>query len=437
MFQGRKPSMRCNRSMTRQASGACLSGSDMMIRRLPISETAPNPGRRHLLAFRIALVLTLLVCSAVGRAELADMPDIMKFPSGLPEIGAKSWILADFNTGWVLGGENIDQRMEPASLTKLMTSYLVFEALKTGRLKEDDPVFVSHAAWKAVGSRMYIEVNTQVSVIDLLKGLIIQSGNDAALALAEHLGGTEKGFAERMNRKAAELGMRNTRFQNSSGLPEPDHYSTLRDMTLLAISLIRDFPEYYKLYSELEYTYNGITQQNRNVLLTRDSAVDGIKTGYTRNAGYCLIGTANRDGFRLVAGVMGSRSRAVRANEVHSLMRFGYSVYEGVIAFKSNSRIASVPLWLGREREAPVGVSRNLGIPYPKGTRDKLSVALELPEGLEAPLPQGQEVGHIRIKFDGKKVYGAPLHVLHDHAEGPWYRKIMDRIIRFAVELFD
>lgn len=409
----------------------------MLIRRLSNSKTGLNPPGRRLLIFRTVLALALLVCCVAGRAELADMPDVIRSSSGFPEIGAKSWILADFNTDWILGGENIDRRMEPASLTKLMTSYLVFEALKTERLKEDDPVFVSHAAWKAVGSRMYIEVNTQVPVIDLLKGLIIQSGNDAALALAEHLGGTEKGFAERMNRKAAELGMKNTRFQNSSGLPEPDHYSTLRDMTLLAISLIRSFPEYYKLYSELEYTYNGITQQNRNVLLMRDSTVDGIKTGYTRNAGYCLIGTANRDGFRLVAGVMGSRSRAVRANEVHSLMRFGYSVYDGVMAFRPDSRIASVPLWLGLEREAPVGVSRNLGIPYPKGTRDKLVATLELPEGLEAPLPQGREVGQIQIKYDGEKVYETSLHVLHDHAEGPWYRKILDRITRFVVELFD
>lgn len=395
-----------------------------------------NPNIRVGSWLTVLLIPMIIGYSSLAKAELNQAPDIIQSRFALPEINADSWILADFHTGWILGGKNIDTQVEPASLTKLMTSYLIFEALENGRLNEEDLVFISHNAWKSIGSRMYIEVNSQVSVIDLLKGLVIQSGNDAALALAEHYGGSEKSFAKIMNQKASELGMHNTHFTNSSGLPDPDHYSTLRDMTLLAISLIRNYPDYFKLYSELEYTYNDITQQNRNVLLTRDNSVDGLKTGYTRKAGYCLIGTANREGFRLIAGVMGSKSRSKRANEVHSLIRYGYSAYESLEIAKPNAAIANVPMMMGFEDEASVGVPEGIRIVYPKATRDRLTASFELPESIDAPLSNGKSVGFIQIKYEGQPVLTASLHVLQDYAEGSWHRQLFDRTKRFVLKWF-
>ncbi|MYB33576.1 MAG: D-alanyl-D-alanine carboxypeptidase [Gammaproteobacteria bacterium] len=388
-------------------------------------------------------LLAALLLAAFGgyadlvNAELKPIPQVIQSKHDFPKTEATSWILADYHTGWILGGQNIDDRVEPASLTKLMTSYLIFDALKTGRLNEDDMVFVSHRAYRAVGSRMYVEENSQVSVIDLLNGLVIQSGNDAAIALAEHYGGSEESFAKIMNQKAAELGMTNTRFTNSSGLPDPEHYSTLRDITLLSISLIRDFPDYFKLYSELEFTYNNITQQNRNILLTRDSRVDGLKTGYTRIAGYCLIATSNQEGFRLIAGVLGAKSKVKRADQVHGLIRYGYYAYDSIDVLKKNTRVVAVPMLMGEENEVSVGSDKGIRLPYPKETRHKLSASFELPEEVDAPLSSGQQVGFIQIKYDRQPVLRSSLHVMGDYSEGPWYKKIYDLTKRMVFRWFD
>lgn len=434
------PSKKLRRAQLSDAEQACKEKYEHS-QKLPEMKALFNRGRGFHDSGRcgqsISLILLGLVCigfSGLASAELKPVPAAIKSYHDPLEIDAESWILADYDTGWILGGKSIDARIEPASLTKLMTSFLIFEALKTGRLHENDLVFVSNNAWQAIGSRMYIEAHSQVPVIELLKGLVIQSGNDASTALAEHYGGSEASFAKLMNKKAAELGMTNTRFANSSGLPDINHYSTLRDLTLLAMALIRNFPEYYKMYSELEYTYNNITQQNRNMLLTRDNSVDGLKTGYTKKAGYCFIGTAKRDGFRLIAGVMGSKSRSKRAEQVHALIRFGYSAYESMEALKPNTNIVSIPMMMGVVNEAWVGVSQGIRIIYPKATQDRLSASFELPDSINAPLSKGLPAGHIQIKYDSQPVLRASLHVMEDYAEGAWYKKLFDQAKRMLSE---
>ena len=251
----------------------------------------------------ICWVSFLVFHPLIAHSALEDIPAVLKSEIQPPNIEAKSWVVTDFETGWVLASKNVNQRIDPASLTKLMTSYLVFDALRKNEITMQDKVHISEKAWRTGGSKMFIEVNTQVSVLDLVQGLIIQSGNDASVALAEHISGSEVSFASKMNAMALELGMSDSHFVNSSGLPADNHYSTAADMTLLAMALIRRFPKLYRYYSQDEFTYNNITQQNRNILLARDPTVDGIKTGYTKNAGYCLIGTALRDGTRLMATV--------------------------------------------------------------------------------------------------------------------------------------
>ena len=363
--------------------------------------------------------------------DVRDLPEVVRSKVPLPVLDAASWILMDFESGWILGSMNPELRIEPASLTKLMTGYLVFEALESGKIKRDDQAYISRRAWRTGGSRMFVQVGTRVSIDDLLKGLIIQSGNDAATALAEHLGGSEAGFAVMMNQKAKELGMTGSHFTNAHGLPDPEHYSTVRDMTILARAIIRDFPEYFKLYSVLEFTYNGITQRNRNILLRRDPTVDGMKTGYTQKAGYCLVGTAKRDGMRLLATVTGTRSKTARADAVQSLLQYGYANYESMRLYGPDSVVREVPLFMGSEKTAEVGIGRNFGVVFPRGTRDRLSASLVLPETLEAPLEAGTEVGSITVKYGGEELVTRPLRVLRDYPEGPWWSNLLDAVRRW------
>jgi len=378
---------------------------------------------RRLLAL---LVLPFCLIGSPAYSALVDIPESVKSPHPVPSISARSWILVDFETGWILGSENADLRIEPASLTKLMTGFLVFEALEAGTIGYDDQVYVSKKAWKTGGSRMFIQVDTRVSVRDLIQGLIVQSGNDAAVALAEHIAGSEEEFAARMNRKAAQLGMTNSRFTNSSGLPDDNHYTTTRDITLLAMSLIRRFPEQYHYYSQREFTYNDITQQNRNILLQRDPTVDGLKTGYTKKAGYCLIGSALRDDVRLIATVTGAKNRIARANQVQSLLQYGYSSYDGTFVYRPGEPVEALPLWMGQESQASVGVSQDLFVQVPSGTADQISVTLELPDSLEAPIQSGTEVGQIQVQFGGEPVLRSSLHVTETYQEGPFLSQIMD-----------
>ncbi len=365
-----------------------------------------------------------------AQISLEAIPTQVKSEIPAPDIDAKSWLIADYGTGWILASEHADLRIEPASLTKLMTSYLVFDALAGQEIALEDQVYVSKNAWKTAGSRMFIQVDTQVSILELLQGLIIQSGNDAAVALAEHIAGTEEAFAAKMNLMAAKLGMTDSNFTNSSGLPDDNHYSSARDMAILSISLIRRFPDLYQYYSVLEYTYNDITQPNRNVLLSRDASVDGLKTGYTKNAGYCLIGTAVRDGVRMLAIVTGAKSQSARANQVQSLLQFGYGAYSGMVVFTPADTVKTLPLWLGDASDASVGVAEDLNILFPKGHRNKMSATLNLPESLEAPLQEGTKVGSIAVKYDDVAVLSAPLSVKQTHQSGGWFSQLIDSFRR-------
>lgn len=385
---------------------------------------------RFLYGYALLIALLFGASQSWGESLLEEIPPPIKSQLPAPQIEADVWLLADFESGWILGSANAETRIEPASLTKLMTGYLVFDALSRGEIKMEDQVYISEKAWKTSGSRMFVRVNTQVAIEQLLKGLIIQSGNDAAVALAEHLGGSEAGFAIRMNQMAAQLGMDNTHFVNSNGLPHPQHYSSALDMTILTLSLIRRFPQYYRLYSHKEYTYNDITQQNRNTLLWRDPSIDGIKTGYTSKAGYCLIGTAERDGMRLIATVTGSQSAKSRAEQVYELLQYGYAAYEGMVVYRPGGEVKSLPLWMGQQPTAQVGVRRNLGVVYPRGSRDKLSGALNLPDSLVAPLQAGQSVGDITLKFDGNPIRTASLHIAEDYPSGEWWSRLLDSVKR-------
>lgn len=375
--------------------------------------------------FLMYVVLLALVASAHAQS----VPEAAKTDLPAPDLTARSWVLMDHNTGWILAEHESDLRIEPASLTKLMTAYLVFDELRKGTIKLDDKVHVSEKAWRTGGSRMFIEVGTQVSVENLLKGLIIQSGNDAAVALAEHVAGTEEAFASRMNDQAGRLGMENTNFTNAPGLPDPDHYSTARDLALLAASLIREFPDYYKWYSVREFTYNGITQHNRNVLLGRDDAIDGVKTGYTERAGYCLIGSGRKDGMRLVATVTGTESPKRRAEEVHALLKYGFASYESKLLFDGGKPAARVQVYKGQLDNVSVAVERPMYITVAKGKEPELKADLQVPESIMAPVDSGQPLGEVRVTLAGEALMEAPLVAMNSIERGTWWQVALDSVL--------
>jgi len=392
------------------------------------------------LSMRKYILLFALLCAAPAVAEsqelpLQPLPAVLESVLPAPVVDADSWLLADFGSGWIIGGANMEARIEPASLTKLMTGYLVFDALARGEISRQDEVLVSEKAWRTGGSKMFIRVGTRVSIEDLLRGLIIQSGNDAAVALAEHLGGSEAGFAALMNQTAARLGMNDSHFVNSSGLPHPQHYSSALDMTILTRALIHRFPRDYRLYSEQEFTYNGITQRNRNSLLKRDPSVDGIKTGYTEKAGYCLIGTAARDRMRLIATVIGAPSMQARADQVHALLQYGYAAYRSREVYAAGATVKELPLWFGQAAQARVVVPGGIQIIHPKGDAAQLSGKLALPASLDAPLQTGQTVGRIEVQFDGVTVRDAALQTDADYPPGAWGSRLVDWFKRMVFQL--
>ena len=331
-----------------------------------------------------------------------------------PPIAAKAYVLLDFNSAQVLVERNLHERIEPASLTKLMTAYLTFNALREKSLKPDQAVPVSTRASKSEGSRMFVEPNRTVTVDELMRGMIVQSGNDACIALAEAIAGTEEVFAQRMNREAQRLGMKNTNFVNSTGLPHPQHYSTAYDLSLLASAIVRDFPEYYPLYSMKEYRYNNITQSNRNRLLWVDPTVDGMKTGYTEKAGYCLITSARRGTRRLVSVVLGTSSESVRATESQKLLNYGFQFYETVKLYEKNHAVSSVRIWKGSSNAVKTGFPYDLYLSVPKGFTDKLKATVETQQPLLAPIAAGQKIGTLRVELDGKPYRELPVVALEE-----------------------
>jgi D-alanyl-D-alanine carboxypeptidase (penicillin-binding protein 5/6) len=356
---------------------------------------------------RLILIFLLSAIPAALSAQHAAYP-----APPAPAIAGKAYLLVDFHSGQALVAHNPQQRVEPASLTKLMTAYLAFTALKQKRIRPDQAVPVSEFAWRAVGSRMFIEPRKAVTVDELVRGMIIQSGNDACIALAEAIAGTEEAFAEMMNREAQRLGLRNTHFVNATGLPHPQHYSTAQDLATLAAAVIRDFPEYFPLYSQKEYRYNNITQANRNRLLWTDPTVDGLKTGYTENAGYCLITTARRGERRLVSVVLGAASEAARAAESQKLLNHGFQSYEGVRLYSGSQPVATLEVYKGSANSVKAGFQADLHLTVPRGGAEKLKAVVDSVQPLLAPISVGQNVGTLRLTLDGKPFRDIPVVAL-------------------------
>ena len=332
-----------------------------------------------------------------------------------PQVTGRAWVIADDSSGQILASEKADERFEPASLTKLMTAYLVFAALKEKKLALTQQVNVSERAWRAPGSRMFIEPKKPVSIDELLRGMIVQSGNDACIALAEQLGGSEEAFAGMMNREAERLGMKNTRYMNASGLPDPQHFSTARDLSLLATALIRDFPEQYaQYYSQREYRYNGITQVNRNRLLWLDGTVDGVKTGFTEAAGYCLIASSKRGPRRLVSVLLGSTSESMRAQESQKLLNWGFQFFDAVRLFADNAPVKEIEVWKGARATLKAGFRGGLVVTVPKGQGERLKAELLSQSPLVAPVAAGARVGNLRVTLDGKPLGEYPVVALEE-----------------------
>jgi serine-type D-Ala-D-Ala carboxypeptidase (penicillin-binding protein 5/6) len=346
-----------------------------------------------------------------------------------PSVIGKSWMVGDLSSGQIIAAQRTDERFEPASLTKLMTAYVVFVALREKKIAPDQQVNVSTKAWKAPGSRMFIEPRRPVTVDDLIRGMVVQSGNDACIALAEAVAGNEEVFVQMMNREATRLGMKNTKFMNASGLPDAQHYSTAQDLYTLAAALIRDFPnEYAQYYSQKEYRYNNITQPNRNRLLWIDPSVDGVKTGHTEAAGYCLIASSHRSGRRLLSVLLGSTSEATRAQESLKILNWGFQFFDSVKLYAAGNAVRSLEVWKGAARNVKVGVGADLFVTVPKGEADKLKAELVSQQPLVAPLTKGQRVGVVRVTHDGKPFGEYPLITLEPVAAAGFFGRTWDTL---------
>ena len=354
-----------------------------------------------------SLLLYAFAGCCIALSANAQLP-----PPTAPAVEARAWLLLDFNSGQVLASHNASERFEPASLTKLMTAYLTFGALKQKSLKPDQVIPVSTRAWKSEGSRMFIEPNKPVIVEDLLRGMIVQSGNDASVALAEAIGGSEDVFAQMMNREAKRLGLANTSFTNATGLPNPQLYSSAQDLSQLVVALIRDFPEHYALYSQKEFRYNNITQANRNRLLWLDPTVDGVKTGFTDNAGYCLITSARRGDRRLVSVVLGTASESARATESQKLLNWGFQFFDSVKLYARNQPVTQLRVWKGSSDMLKAGFTSDLYLALPKGQSDKIKASVESLQPLLAPVAPGQRVATLKLEIDGKPYRELPVVAL-------------------------
>lgn len=373
-------------------------------------------------------MLRTIVATTIGYLLLATPSVSASVVPEPPSLGAKGYMLMDFASGDVLAEKAAAQRLEPASLTKLMTAYIAFAALADGQAKLEDEVFISEKAWRTPGSRMFVEAGSKVAFELLLRGMIIQSGNDASVAIAEHLAGSEETFAALMNATAAELGMTASNFENSTGLPGESHYTTPQDILRLARALISDFPQYYRLYSEREFTYNEITQRNRNSLLWRDDSVDGVKTGHTDAAGYCLVSSASRDGMRLLGVVMGTDSAKARADASQSLLNYGFRFFESHRLYAGGERIATAPVFKGELEQTEVGLREDLHITVPRGRYDELSAEMNIDTQLVAPLDEGQEIGSVSVVLDGQVLATRPLHTIQGVAEGSLWKQLKDEV---------
>jgi len=348
-----------------------------------------------------------------------------------PSTGAKSFIIQDFESGNILAEKDAELPVEPASITKLMTAYVVFNELQAGNIALGDMVTISEKAWRTPGSRMFVEVNKQVSVEDLLQGMIVQSGNDATVALAEHIAGSEETFAALMNRHAEELGMTGSHFVNTTGLPDENHYMTAKDIALLASLLIRRYPEYYNWYSQKEFTFNDITQYNRNKLLWRDESVDGLKTGFTDSAGYCLVTSAKKDGMRLITVVLGTDSANARVDASQALLNYGFRFFETHKLYDAGTQLATSRIWKGSTDTVPLGLDRALFVTIPRGQYKSLDASMSINERITAPVNEGQALGTVQVKLSDELVADMPLVSLQAIGEGSFWQRISDEALLY------
>lgn len=389
----------------------------------------------------VALSMTAVAATSTPTPDALPKPDPKPMPAPAPvalpsppQIAAKAYLLMDYHTGQVLIGSNEHERLPPASLTKMMTSYVIGQELKSGRIKPEDMVTISQNAWAknySDSSKMFIEVGKQVSVDNLNKGIIIQSGNDACIAMAEHIAGSEDSFASLMNQWADRLGMKETHFVNAHGLHNPDHYSSAYDMALLGQALIRDLPNEYAIYSQKEFTFNGIVQHNRNRLLwDKTLVVDGIKTGHVSEVGYNLVASATGpDDMRLISVVIGSGSEAQRAEESKKLLTYGFRFYQNVTPYKQGAELANQRIWMGDKSEIKLGTDRDISLVVPRNSSGKLKADFQLKNELNAPIKKGEQVGTIFLKLDGKDVAQYPLVALEEVNEGSLFSRLWDYLV--------
>ncbi len=389
--------------------------------------------------------LTFFLCCVTSLQLHAQAPTVNTVPTlpaqpviipAPPEVAASSYILIDAESGRVIMEKNADQPLPPASLTKMMTSYVVEYEAERGKIKYTDPVLISVNAWRTGGSKMFVREGTTVSVEDLLKGIIIQSGNDASVAIAEHIAGSESAFADIMNQHAKVLGMNNTHFVNATGLPAQNHYTSARDLAILAKALITHFPEQYKIYAEKYFTWNDIRQPNRNLLLWRDNTVDGLKTGHTDEAGYCLVASAVRDGMRLISVVLGTTSEEARARETQKLLSYGFRYFETHPLYSAGVSLQDAQVWKGTVDTVSLGLAEPVAVTIPRGQKDKLQATLEIDSLLQAPLTEGQVLGQLKITLGDEVVAERPLIALQAVEEGGFFKRLWDSIILFFKGLF-
>ncbi|GAB1255966.1 D-alanyl-D-alanine carboxypeptidase family protein [Aurantivibrio plasticivorans] len=353
-----------------------------------------------------------------------------------PQLASTGYILLDANTGKVLVEHNADEQLPPASLTKMMTSYIVSGEIASGNLALDDMVNISVKAWQMGGSKMFIREGTQVPVEDLLRGVIIQSGNDASVALAEHVAGSEDAFADIMNQQATLLGMNSTHYKNATGWPAEGHVTTARDLSLLARALINDYPSHYEMYSEKYFKYNGINQPNRNKLLFRDPSVDGLKTGHTEAAGYCLVSSALKDNMRLIAVVMGTKSEEARASESQKLLAYGFRYFQTHQLYGVDNVLHTVDVWKGKSDSLELGVAKPIAVTIPRGAEDSLSAEMHLDTVIEAPIKAGQEIGSVTVALEGEQILDLPLVAKQAIEEAGFFARLWDSLKLFFMGLF-
>ena len=377
---------------------------------------------------RLAAVLVALWGAMAATAAPIIIP-------AAPQIGAESYLLIDAATGDVLASENARMRLPPASLTKIMTSYIIADEIEQGRITLDDRVPISVKAWRMEGSRMFIREGTEVSVADLLRGIVIQSGNDASVAMAEYIAGDEEAFAGLMTQTAKSLGMNNTNFMNATGLPDEMHYTTAEDLAVLTRALINRFPEHYAIYSEKYFSYNDIRQANRNALLWRDDSVDGVKTGHTQAAGYCLVASAMENDTRLISVVMGARDERTRAAESQKLLNYGFRYYETVNLYAAGSSLKRVRVWSGLHESLEVGLDDAITLTIPRGGRDQLKAEINLQDVIEAPIERGQSLGALTLSLGDEMLVERPVVALNPVQEAGWLSSTLDHLQLMFIDL--